>query len=238
MIHAAAAAGVLVATASGRSLSQQIEFLEAGELGAAARVPQALTVDERAVWLLNGHGYAPLEPWNAQVEAEWERLRPLAIAAGEGIVAELTARGVDVRPSMAPESVALRGQFGLRFNGEAQAIEHREWLAAYVAARGEELVVSQNWMLVHILPRAAGKGHTLVALARAWGLAPHELLAVGDRHNDVPMLDGTLGLSAACVGNAVDEIKDLVRGVGGYVASAATGTGVAEILEKVLADRA
>jgi len=237
-ILAAAAAGVRVATASGRSLAQQIDFLAAGSLGVAARVPHALTVDERSVWLLDGHGYEPLTAWNDRVDAEWARLHPVAVAVGRDIVAELRARGVDVAPSMDPESVARRGQFGLRFRGEAEALAHRAWLAEFVAAHSDELVVSQNWMLVHILPRAAGKGHTLAALARAWQLAPSEMLAVGDRHNDVPMLDGALGLGAACVGNAVDDIKALVRGVGGYVATADTGAGVAEILEKVLADRA
>lgn len=230
-------AGLKIATASGRSLAQQIEFLALSGLGAGAGLPQALTVDERQVWLLSDGAYVALQPWNEAVDADWRRLRPLAEALTEQILAELAARGVWAESCLGPEAVAARGQTGIRFKGEAAAVANRPLLEALAAVATTELMVSQNWSLTHILPAAAGKGHTLVALAQAWGLAPAQVLAVGDRHNDVGMLDGALGLRAACVGNSVPEIKELVAAGGGYVAQAAVGAGVAEIVGQVLAAR-
>lgn len=236
-IRRAAAAGLVIATASGRSLRQQLEILGANGLGAGAGVPQALTVDERTVWLLRDGEYRPLRAWNDRMESVWRELQPRAEAVAAEAEAWWRRHGVAVRRSLSPEQVSARGMLGLAFVGEAEALGQRDWLTRLVAERCPELLVSQNWHLIHLLPRAAGKGLALVALAAELGLSPAQVLPVGDRHNDIPMLDGTRGLGSAAVGNAVSEIKRLVRRVGGYVAHGELGDGVAEIIERVLAAR-
>lgn len=236
-IHRAAATGVVIATASGRSFEQQGQILGLSGLGAHAGVPQALTVDERTVWLLEDGAYRPVAAWNDALVALWEELLPRAEALAQLAQAELAARGVASSRSLSPEQVRRRGMLGFKFASEADAVGVTPWLAEFFAQHEPALMVSQNWSLIHVMARASGKGRALVALAHALGLAPAEVLAVGDRHNDIPMLDGTCGLAAAAVGNAVPEIQTLVRSVGGYVATGELGAGVAEIIERVLSAR-
>ncbi|MBI2301704.1 MAG: HAD hydrolase family protein [Armatimonadetes bacterium] len=236
-LRAAADAGVRTATASGRPEDNQRLILEQNGLGAATGIPHALTCDERTVWLLDGDGYRPLAEWNDQVDREWRRLEPLA----SGLLAEARddclRRGVVAEPHVTGGDVFRRGIVDLRFPSVELCAGHGPWLAARVAAVTDELRVTWNWQLLQIILACAGKGNTLAALARAWGLQPREVLAVGDRNNDTSMLDGSAGLTPAAVANAIPEIVDLVRRGGGYVAEGELGAGVAEIVGAVLAAR-
>lgn len=233
----AAAVGVRIATASGRSLAGQLRILESNGLGAAIGLPHALSCDERMNYLLDEGEYRPQATWNDRMAQVWRDLEPVAWQALADAEQALAEAGIACERSMDPAVVPERGLVGLRFESEAAAIAARTLVAEAVARRTNELMITQNWHLVHILARAGGKGRTLAALAEAWGLALHQLLAVGDRHNDVPMLDGTCGLTPAAVGNAVADIVELVSRQGGYVAEAAMGLGVAEILDAVAAAR-
>lgn len=236
-IERAAAAGVLVATASGRPFARQLEILTANGLGAAVGVPHALCCDERSVWLLDGGAYRGLEPWNRRMDATWRRLLPLADQLIEAARRDLAQAGIVTELHVVGDERLERGIVDLRFETEALCSAHGPWLAARVAAVTAELQVSWNFQLLQIIAAEAGKGHSLRALASAWGLAPREVLAVGDRPNDVPMLGAPAGLTPACVGNALPEITSLVRERGGYVAVGEIGLGVAEILDRVVADR-
>ncbi len=72
------------------------------------------------------------------------------------------------------------------------------------------------------------KGSTLGELGRLLGVPPEHTFAVGDNHNDVPMLDGTYARAVACPGNAISEVKGLVASRGGFVAQAPYSRGSAE----------
>jgi hydroxymethylpyrimidine pyrophosphatase-like HAD family hydrolase len=87
--------------------------------------------------------------------------------------------------------------------------------------------------LVQIHDAAVGKGPVLAELARLWVIAPSEVLAIGDSHNDLSMLDGRLGFRSATVGNADGVIKEAVRRAGGSVASGHAGAGVLELLQSL-----
>lgn len=237
-IARAQAAGVQVCTASGRSPENQQEILAKNGLGADTLHIAALCCDERSVWLLDGDGYVPVVEWNQQMEAAWAELGGSAERLVDEAMAHLCEQGLTCTRRIVGDEMARRGLLDLRFESEAVAMEAHRWLVEHLAEHGPELLATQNWHLVMVLPRRGGKGNAVAAMATALGLAPKEMLAVGDRNNDRPMLDGSAGLSAAAVGNAVPEIKELVTAQGGYVATAEGGDGVAEILDKVIADRA
>ena len=236
-IARAAAAGVKVCTASGRPPGGQQEILARNGLGPEAGLIAALCCDERSVWLLRDGAYEPYRPWNDAMEAEWRRLLPAATALWSAALEQLRDQGYDVQPHVTGDKIIERGLLDYKFSGEDECRQAAVWLTEFVTTRSAELMVNSNWHLAQILAKAGGKGNSVAAMARALGLAPGEMLAVGDRENDVTMLDGSAGLAAAAVGNAVAPIRDLVRRQGGYLATAEVGAGVAEILDAVVAAR-
>ena len=241
---ALAARGVRVTTATGRPIRFQLELLPANGLGGAVGTPHALMVDERELFLLDptARRYEPYAPWNDAVRRRWERLHPRAMAWLRRTEAEAPRRGWECVMHEEEARMYERGLPTLTFKDAAQAVEARRWLSAEIDAAGEgggqregdetvgALSVNRNSRLVQVQDAAAGKGNVLRALADVWGIAPHEVLAVGDSANDFSMLDGRHGFRAGAPGNADDAIKEAVRGVGGYVAEERVGLGVLEVL--------
>ncbi|MFL6531658.1 MAG: HAD family hydrolase, partial [Chthoniobacterales bacterium] len=74
------------------------------------------------------------------------------------------------------------------------------------------------------------KGAALEELQRLLGISREATFAAGDHHNDVSMLDGRYAAMPACPANAIEEVKDAVRGAGGFVAESCCGSGVYEAL--------
>ncbi len=75
------------------------------------------------------------------------------------------------------------------------------------------------------------KGAALGELCRLIRVTPAETFAAGDNHNDIPMLDGRFAHWPAAPGNAIEEVKRVVRRAGGYVAAASCSEGVIEALD-------
>jgi hydroxymethylpyrimidine pyrophosphatase-like HAD family hydrolase len=85
-----------------------------------------------------------------------------------------------------------------------------------------------HWMC-EIAPAGVTKWTGATAVAREWGIAAHEICAVGDDVNDLPMIRGA-GLGVA-MGNAQPEVlaeADVVVGTH-------DGTGMADVADLVLA---
>lgn len=74
------------------------------------------------------------------------------------------------------------------------------------------------------------KGAALAELSRLLQIPREHVFAAGDQHNDLSMLDGRHAAMPACPANAIDEVKNLVRESGGYVANREFGAGVHEAL--------
>jgi len=86
----------------------------------------------------------------------------------------------------------------------------------------------RDWMC-EIAPAGVTKWTGVTAVAREWGIAGHEICAVGDDVNDLPMIRGA-GLGVA-MGNARPEVlaeADVVVGTH-------DGTGMSDVAELVLA---
>jgi hydroxymethylpyrimidine pyrophosphatase-like HAD family hydrolase len=144
---------------------------------------------------------------------------------------EAEARGWKAVFHIPDREAYARGLPTLQMDTPEQAAALRVWLAERLEASGQPLACNRNVRLLQIHDAAVGKGLTLLELARVWGLAPSQVLAIGDSANDFSMLDGHLGLRCATVGNADPAIKEIVQHAGGYVASRAIGAGVVEILQ-------
>lgn len=74
------------------------------------------------------------------------------------------------------------------------------------------------------------KGTAMVELARLLSLGVDRVLAVGDSHNDLDMLNTQMAALIACPGNSCEEVKSQVAVAGGYVAAGHASKGVIETL--------
>jgi Cof subfamily protein (haloacid dehalogenase superfamily) len=82
--------------------------------------------------------------------------------------------------------------------------------------------------LVELLHPAVSKGHALRAIAADLGIAPAEVVAIGDNHNDIGMLRFA-GLGVA-MGHAHAEVKAAAD----YVTLSNAEEGVAAVIEEVV----
>ena len=89
-------------------------------------------------------------------------------------------------------------------------------------------VTNSGPLNIEIIPRDAGKGAALAAMAAHLGLEKEDVMAVGDAHNDLGML--RYAAHSVAMANADDEIKQVCR----YVTKSNDECGVAWIIEQVL----
>ena len=76
----------------------------------------------------------------------------------------------------------------------------------------------------------------MLRAATSRGIAPHEVLVVGDGLNDIDMMQEEFGFHCGTVSDAVPAVIDAVRARGGHVASKPSTYGLAEILDTYLKD--
>jgi hypothetical protein len=86
--------------------------------------------------------------------------------------------------------------------------------------------------ILDILPAGCSKGAAILSLAATHGIAPAQILAIGDNWNDVSMLE--IAGSAVLMNNAPDDLKALARTRNWRIGLANTDHGVAEAIESVL----
>lgn len=90
--------------------------------------------------------------------------------------------------------------------------------------------VMNNRRVVAITSNIFNKKVVLEELIRHKNWMPQQVLAIGDDLNDLPILDGRLGM-AACPANAVDQVQEAVKAVDGYVSQKTYGDGALDCLE-------
>lgn len=91
---------------------------------------------------------------------------------------------------------------------------------------GKLYVTQSSFDLIEFLHPDVSKGHALRVIAHDLGIRPEEVMAFGDNHNDVGMLQFA-GLGVA-MGNAHDEVK----AVADYVTLSNAEEGVAAAIER------
>lgn len=77
------------------------------------------------------------------------------------------------------------------------------------------------------------KGTALKELGRLLEIPADEIFAIGDHHNDLPMLDGESARHVGCPANAIREVREQVGILGGHIARADYGEGAAEAIAAV-----
>lgn len=111
--------------------------------------------------------------------------------------------------------------------GEAETLREKR-LALEKIFAGKLYVTQSSFDLIEFLHPDVSKGNALKVIAANLGIAPEEVVAIGDNHNDIGMLRFA-GLGVA-MGNATDEVKAAAD----YVTLSNAEEGVAAMIEKLV----
>lgn len=164
--------------------------------------------------------------------------RSLAAAAPEGGgLAEYLHRNrhlADVRPDL--DRAPPRGAFAGFAMGPCEAMRALEadLAAAFPGDLSVHVIKSPRYRewLCEIAPAGITKWSGVAAVAAGWGIAAHEICAVGDDLNDLPMIRGA-GIGVA-MGNAADEVREAAD----VVVGTHDDSGIADVADIVLASLA
>lgn len=129
----------------------------------------------------------------------------------------------------------IYGDFAVEIHVENKDAQHAMELTKKFVTDLEidEAAVHRNGTLITIYHKMSGKGNALLEASKELGLKPSEVLAIGDNYNDITMIDGKLGFIGGCVGNADDNIKNIVRSGGGYVGNGTAHKGILDIIKQI-----
>ena len=139
----------------------------------------------------------------------------------------------------APIQAMLTGGIERMRRAEALLLSHpqvapvgEERPGAWIALNRTEYP-ERDLSLVDILPAGCSKGAALLRLAAERGIAPAEIMAIGDNWNDISMLE--IAGHPVLMGNAPDDLKRMAAERGWHIAAPHDLEGVADTLEDVLA---
>lgn len=247
-LRSAADAGLQVAFVTGRPprwLDVLVE--ETGYVGVAVGANGAVLYDVTAERLISAHLLDPalmLEVGTA-LRAEFPDVA-FAVEYGDGFAAEpeyvhdwavnppYDRRGAPIADPRIGELGEIAGQPAVKLLAKDRGVDPDLFLAAGIAVVGTRATIthSSSFGLLELSAYGVTKATGLAELAESRGIAPHEVLAVGDMPNDVPMLQWA-GRSYA-VANAHPEVVEVADAVIGSNDEDA----VAGLIETVLAARA
>lgn len=187
-------------------------------------LPDYLVLVEREIYVREGDRYVGWADWNAACARDH---------------AALFARIEDRLPELRER---LRNRFRGRLYEDiwSPVCVAGESLADAEAAHAclEEfcravpgLVVVRNDVYARFSHAAYNKGRALAQVRRRLGLEPGEVFAIGDHHNDLPMLDPEVAGWLAAPQNAIPAVQQAVRRRGGFVSRWPHGLGVLEALD-------
>ncbi|MEX1045314.1 MAG: HAD family hydrolase [Chthoniobacterales bacterium] len=215
------ARGAVWAVNTGRQLWFALEGLEHGRL---PHDPEFVLSSEREIYRRIEEGsWEAFGDWNARSE---ERTADLFGRAGHVLeaICEMTSREEGI------EILYENGRVAGLMTADAPTMDVVAVRIREAAADVPEFSFNRNDVWMRFAHREIHKGSSLAELARLLGIPREEVLAIGDHHNDIPMLDGVAAAMVACPGNAVEEVKQLVRANGGYVSPHPWGEGVADAI--------
>ena len=201
------------------------------ELFLRGLTPDFMVMEDARIYRRVGRHFLPFLFWNGAIS--WRRQRQLRRWKRRvlALVAETRVHYPDAQ-DLALDKVV---DYWFRFATEAAAGTMEAKLNAEFASHPDFFVF--RWGLeVCIVPSAGTKGEAVARLGRYLGIAPEQVLAIGDGQNDIPMLDGSCARQVGCVANAHPDVQAAVLRAGGHVAAGEAIVGVNEIVARLLAN--
>jgi hydroxymethylpyrimidine pyrophosphatase-like HAD family hydrolase len=178
-------------------------------------------VSERHIYGRVGSGWHSLKDWNETCDlahdALFERCRGLLTEIRTWVAAN---PGVDLLPDAAdPEGIVTVDEATM----DRAVVFLEKARRAYT-----DFSYQRNTVYLRFCHMDYHKGSALECLAKELNLSPAEILAAGDHHNDLSMLNPAVASMLACPGNAVQEVHSAVRAAGGFSSKHHFGQGTAE----------
>ncbi|MDI9400490.1 MAG: HAD family hydrolase [Limisphaerales bacterium] len=193
-------------------------------------LPDFLSTVERELYERKGDEYEPMQPWNQTCHEVHKELY-------EKIDSLLSPLEESIKKNYSDSVLYSDAYSPLCFiaanNPQAdQLLDEVEQHFADVP----ELTLVRNDVYARLAHIDYNKGTTLLELQRHLGLTPDRVCTAGDHYNDIPMLRREVAHFIVTPSNAIEPIKDQVLAEGGYVSPLFSGEGIAEGVEKFLAN--
>ena len=213
--------GAVWAVNTGRQLWFALEGLEQVKL---PHDPEFVLTSEKDIYRRIEEGnLEAFGDWNAQTERQTLDLFDRAahvVTAIEAMVA--TRDGIEV--------LYENGRLAGLMTEDPGTMDLMADVVRELAADVPEFSFNRNHVWMRLAHLGIHKGSSLAELSRLLGISREDVLAIGDHHNDIPMLDGSSAAMVACPSNAVPEVQELVRRNAGYVSPHPWGEGVADAI--------
>ncbi len=213
--------GAVWAVNTGRQLWFALEGLEHARL---PHDPDYVLTSEKDIYRRVAEGdWEAFGDWNARTDVQTDdllgRARHVLVA-----LEEITVRQQGV------EIIYENGRVSGLMTDDTLVMDRMVETVRTLASDVPEFSFNRNHVWMRFTHRDIHKGSSLAELARLLKIPREEVLAIGDHHNDLPMLDGSAAAMVACPDNAVAEVKAMVRSQGGYVSPHPWGEGVADAI--------
>ncbi len=213
--------GAAWAVNTGRQLWFALEGLEHARL---PHDPEFVLSSEKDIYRrTDGGDWEAFGEWNERTERQTVELLAGASHVLDAI-RDMSARDASV------EILYENGRMAGLMTADAATMDRVVETLRALASDVPDFSFNRNTVWLRFRHCEIHKGSALAELARLLGIARDEVLAIGDHHNDIPMLDGTSAGMVACPANAVGEVKDIVRAAGGYVSPRPWSEGVADAI--------
>lgn len=213
---------------TGRDMGSLLETL--GRAGLTVH-PDALVLVEREIHLRRDGRYEPLQEWNEDCTRAHRELFRRVARDLPGLIRHLERRH---RATLYQDAFSPLCAIA---ETEADANRIQAELEEYARSQ-PHLAVVRNDVYIRFAHEAFNKGTALSELARRWNLLPQAIVAAGDHWNDLPMLDASRAAWLVAPANAIAEVQAAVRKSGGFVSRLPQGDGIAEGLNRALAQAA
>ena len=211
------------AVCTGRSLKAFRRFFTPMWIMGAA--PDFVIVRHAYIYGLTRFGYIPHLFWNLKIRyllwSSYANTRK-AIDQWHGMIAHFSTGVTTVKKA--------KDRLWLRFTSEEAATVVAEMLKEKVKPY-HHLQVFKYLMEVDVRPVPYTKGLAVSELAQHLGLDRDQILAIGNGHNDISMLDGKTAGLTGCPANSDAEVIEVVHRSGGHIAKGDSLAGVMEILD-------
>jgi hydroxymethylpyrimidine pyrophosphatase-like HAD family hydrolase len=208
---------------TGRSLRSFLHFIT--PMQTMGLTPEFVIIKHAYIYRMTRFGYRPHYAWNFFIRYHiWSSRLYMreALSSWHKMITGLSEGVTTV--------YHRSNRLCLRFSSE-EAAEAAAKLLRDKAKVFRHLKVFQYLQEVDIRTVPFTKGLALGELCDRLGVSPVHVLAIGNGHNDISMLDGSVAKMTGCPENAEIDVMDVVRGVNGHIASKKVLAGVIEVMD-------
>lgn len=187
-------------------------------------VPEFVIVRHAYIYGLTQFGYMPHLLWNLKIRyLLWHSYANTRRVVDEwhDMICHFSSGVTTVKKG--------KDRLWLRFDSEEAAASVAEILKEKVKPY-HHLQVFKYLMEVDVRPVPYTKGLAVSELAQHLGLDRDQILAIGNGHNDISMLDGQTARLTGCPANSEAEVVEVVHRAGGHIAARNSLAGVMDIL--------